>query len=272
MDDLNKHGYREEFSPFGDPDAQDPDPAVRRRFFGKYRGTVVLNIDPLGQGRLMVSVPDVLGLFMSSWALPCVPFTGIASGFYVVPMVGARVWVEFEQGDPDFPIWVGGFWDVQREIPPVAEASTAAAPAGPVIDIETLTCGISICDLPLAPYGGQINIHAGTTMITLTDAEVMIVAPAVTITSPLITLNGDTTINGVTTINGATSITGDTSVTGATTQDGDVTIAGAVAVVGDVAITGAVPIIGAVDITGPLAVVGDVGIVGALELNGVAVP
>jgi hypothetical protein len=272
MDDLNKYGYREEFSPFGDPDAQDPDPAVRRRFFGKYRGTVVINIDPMGQGRLMVSVPDVLGLFLSSWALPCVPFTGIASGFYVVPLIGSRVWVEFEQGDPDFPVWVGGFWDVPREISPVAEASTVAAPAGPVIDIETLTCGISICDLPLPPFGGQVNIHAGETMITLTEAAVMIVAPAVTITAPVITLNGATTINGVTTINGATTVTGDTIVSGATTLDGDVAVAGNITVVGDVDITGAVPVTGAVDIIGPLGIEGDVAIVGALELNGVAVP
>jgi hypothetical protein len=42
-------------------------------YYGKYRGTVLNNIDPLQIGRLLVQVPDVSGLLTSSWAMPCFP-------------------------------------------------------------------------------------------------------------------------------------------------------------------------------------------------------
>ena len=84
--------------------------ATRRRFYGKYRGLVIANIDPEQIGRVMVQVPDVLGEIPSSWAMPCVPAAGIQAGCFIVPPIGSQVWIEFEQGDPDYPIWTGGFW------------------------------------------------------------------------------------------------------------------------------------------------------------------
>ncbi|WP_298984389.1 phage baseplate assembly protein V [Caldilinea sp.] len=81
-----------------------------RQFFGKYRGKVENNIDPLQMGRVQVSVPAVLGEGTLSWAMPCAPFAGSGVGLFTVPPVGANVWVEFEAGDPDYPIYSGGFW------------------------------------------------------------------------------------------------------------------------------------------------------------------
>jgi hypothetical protein len=80
------------------------------RFYGKYRGLVLSNQDPLKMGRVQVSVPEVLGETSSGWAMPCVPYAGTGSGFYSIPMVGAGVWVEFEAGDPSYPVWVGTWW------------------------------------------------------------------------------------------------------------------------------------------------------------------
>src|SRR3954453_13573302 len=105
------------------PDQNETTP---HKYFGKYRGTVISNIDPLQTGRLIVQVPDVLGLIPSSWAMPCVPLAGIQMGVYLVPPVGAGVWVEFEQGDPSYPVWVGGFWGSVAEVPALA----LAAPPG----------------------------------------------------------------------------------------------------------------------------------------------
>ena len=87
------------------------------QYYGKYRGTVVNNIDPEQRGRLLVTVPDVLGVNLSSWAMPCLPLAGSNMGIYTVPPVGAGVWIEFEQGDPDYPVWVGCFWGTAAEVP-----------------------------------------------------------------------------------------------------------------------------------------------------------
>lgn len=79
-------------------------------FFGKYRGKVAGNRDPLNLGRLQVEAPAVLGDGRLSWAMPCTPYAGPQEGFLALPPVGANVWVEFEGGDLDYPIWSGCFW------------------------------------------------------------------------------------------------------------------------------------------------------------------
>ena len=84
--------------------------AQQSHFFGKYRGQVADNDDPLKRGRLRVRVPAVLNE-VEVWALPCVPYAGPSLGFYFMPEVGAVVWVEFEAGDTNVPIWSGFMWN-----------------------------------------------------------------------------------------------------------------------------------------------------------------
>jgi hypothetical protein len=192
MTDLGHSGYKEAFQPFGEPAAQDPDPEVRKRFFGKYRGTVTENVDPLQQGRLMVSVADVFGMLPSTWALPCVPFTGPKMGTaFVPPPIGASVWVEFEQGDPQMPIWVGCFWDAPFTLGPMAMV-TALSPT-PSATLETETSGVGISDLPtLFPAGGSVSLYTdeGAVSIVLNPAGVIITAPTVQILATTFTVNG----------------------------------------------------------------------------------
>ena len=88
-----------------------------RTFYGKYRGVVTDINDPLKMGRIQARVPDVLGTDVSGWALPSVPFAGDGMGFYALPKVGAGVWIEFEQGDPDYPIWSGCWWGDASQLP-----------------------------------------------------------------------------------------------------------------------------------------------------------
>src|SRR4051812_32516459 len=85
---------------------------VDRRYFGKYKAFVVDNNDPDHRGRLRLRIPSVLGTdVVSGWALPCTPFGGMAGqGFFFLPEGDAGVWVEFEEGLIDQPIWVGTFW------------------------------------------------------------------------------------------------------------------------------------------------------------------
>ena len=88
---------------------------IRGRYLGKYRGTVVDNADPTDRGRLQVRVPAVLGE-LAVWAMPCVPYAGAGVGLHLLPEPDTGVWVEFEAGDPSYPIWVGCFW-ADGEIP-----------------------------------------------------------------------------------------------------------------------------------------------------------
>jgi uncharacterized protein involved in type VI secretion and phage assembly len=94
---------------------------VRNRYFGKYRGVVTDNADPTSRGRLKVRVPAVLGE-LETWAMPCVPYAGSGVGFYSLPEAGTGVWVEFEAGDPSYPIWTGFFW-ADGELPDASDAA-----------------------------------------------------------------------------------------------------------------------------------------------------
>lgn len=85
-------------------------------FLGKFRATVSDNRDPLMKGRVRVKAVDVYGEEESGWALPALPYTGNGVGLFLIPPTGASVWVEFEHGDPDYPIWAGGFWS-ETEVP-----------------------------------------------------------------------------------------------------------------------------------------------------------
>ncbi|MBD0260134.1 MAG: hypothetical protein ICV83_30825 [Cytophagales bacterium] len=88
---------------------------IRSRYYGKYRGLVTANDDTTHRGRVKVRVPAVLN-DLEVWAMPCLPYAGEHVGLYAVPEPGAGVWVEFEGGDPSYPIWVGGFW-ADNELP-----------------------------------------------------------------------------------------------------------------------------------------------------------
>ena len=110
------------------------------KHFGKYRGRVTNNVDPLQLGRVQVSVPAVLGEGSSSWAMPCVPYAGPGVGTFMVPPVGANVWVEFEGGDADYPILAGCFWGVGEApaMPAIAEVKM----------IKTDGIALTLSDMP----------------------------------------------------------------------------------------------------------------------------
>jgi len=91
---------------------------MSNQFYGKYRGKVTDIQDPLMTGRIRAKVPDVMGDLESGWAMPCAPFGGSGMGFFALPKVGAGVWIEFEHGDPDYPIWSGCWFGSAADIPP----------------------------------------------------------------------------------------------------------------------------------------------------------
>lgn len=86
------------------------------KYYGKYVGRVEDIQDPRELGRLKVFVPEVHGVdtvtgdfIKSGWSLPCVG-GGTEAGMFFLPKPGDLVWVEFQAGDVEVPIWSHGPW------------------------------------------------------------------------------------------------------------------------------------------------------------------
>jgi hypothetical protein len=67
-----------------------------------YRAIVADNRDPAERGRIKVMIPSITGTAISEWVWPVV--TG---GYLFIPEPGEQVWVMFENGDQDVPVWLG---------------------------------------------------------------------------------------------------------------------------------------------------------------------
>ena len=156
-------------------------------FFGKYRGSVTDNKDPLASGRVKVNVPYAMG-DEEDWAMPCFPYAATLTGVFIVPPVGASVWVEFEGGNIDAPIWVGGFYPQLLKPAPLA----LAAPPGTeelVIQVGASNT-VSIKDAP-GPAGG-IMLRSGLASVLINDQGIFMSDGSggiVTITKGIVSLN-----------------------------------------------------------------------------------
>lgn len=141
---------------------------MSREFYGKFRGVVTDVQDPLMLGRIKARVPEVLGDDESGWALPCLPFGGSGMGLFVLPDVGAGVWMEFEHGDPDYPIWTGAWFGSQSDMP-----SQLNSP--PYKKTMIVTKGGHSITLDDSPGAGGITLEtAGGQKITLTSQGIEI--------------------------------------------------------------------------------------------------
>ena len=163
-----------------------------QKFMGKFRATVLNNIDPEARGRLILNIPDVLGVVPSTWAEPCAPLagpTGPPMGVYMVPPIGAGIWVEFEHGDPNYPIWVGCRWGGPSDVPPLAHVGLPVSP-----NIVMQTAGqnsLVISDLP-GPTGGLMLKSATGATIIVNDTGIYIQngkGASLVMTGPTVTIN-----------------------------------------------------------------------------------
>jgi hypothetical protein len=139
------------------------------RVFGKYRGIVLNNMDPLNLGRIQATVPEVLGEIPIGWATPCAPYGGTQAGFFAVPPVGAGVWIEFEAGDVSRPVWVGCYWGT-GEVP-------MKPPGAPSLQTTKIW---------RSDFGLSAVLDDATQTITLSDAvgtnQVVVSVPTGTVT------------------------------------------------------------------------------------------
>lgn len=275
-----------------------PTPAGHR-FYGKYRGTVLDNFDPLGLGRLLVEVPAVPASLLN-WANPCVPYAGPEVGQYTMPPIAANVWVEFEAGDPNYPIWSGCFWE-ELEIPLALELSPED-PAlvkvlrsafntllmndtpveggillqsiDPAVDVPVtmtfnstgveINCGVS--NLVMNPEEG-ITLTVGETVVAISEAGIDVTTPEVNVTAN-VSIEGTVEVTGDVEITGAVQIEGETNVNPELTVQGDLNVSGAVTVEGESNFTGAVTVEGETNIAPELTVEGDANVLGAATVEG----
>jgi hypothetical protein len=147
------------------------------KYFGKYRGSVFAIDDPLHMGRIRAEVPDVLGQTPSGWAMPALPLAGPQVSTYVIPPVGAGIWVEFEHGDKSFPIWTGCWWGSQAEVPP--SAGLAGSPPIPdiVLQPQAGPQGAPTVILTGDSGDGTLNITLktpGGASLVITNTEIVI--------------------------------------------------------------------------------------------------
>jgi hypothetical protein len=168
--------------------------ASPKRYYGKYRGLVVMNIDPMQIGRIIAQVPDVLGETPSSWAMPCVPAAGIQAGCFIVPPIGSQVWMEFEQGDPDYPIWTGGFWGMVADVPVFATAPPPIPPGQNIVLQTTLQNSLILSDGAPTPATGGIVLKSQTGAMIVMNATGVYISngqgAVISMIGPAISFNG----------------------------------------------------------------------------------
>jgi len=153
---------------------------IPRHFFGKYRGKVSNNKDPLGIGRIQ-AVVEAVAPDMLNWAMPCTPYAGPQEGFFMMPPVGANVWVEFEGGDPNYPIWSGGFWGEKQDQKPPMDAT---GPEMKVLQTEKMVLSFDDKNTKLtAKLKPKADKGGGQTMsLTMDEKAIILTAKQVTIT------------------------------------------------------------------------------------------
>lgn len=98
------------------------------KLLGGYRGIVKDVNDPDKLGRVKVFIPSIMSgnaddqRQWTNWCEPKFVLAGVDGqedvGSIVVPPVGSRVWIEFEMGDPDFPVYSGGMYQAATDTSP----------------------------------------------------------------------------------------------------------------------------------------------------------
>lgn len=159
----------------------------RKRFYGKYRGLVIDNVDPELRGRILAQVPGIYDFEPSPWALPAMPVSSLESGVFAVPGIGASVWIEFEQGRAAFPIWTGGFWPNTAEVPLASVLGPETkivlqTSLGNMLLLDDETAGVTLettlgHSIMLNAEGITLRTSTGT-MLAISDAGIIMTTAA----------------------------------------------------------------------------------------------
>lgn len=128
-------------------------------YAGFYKGIVSNTNDPEKRGRIKCLIPDVLGdKIESAWCEPCVPVAYDTGGDFCLPQPKETIWIAFEKGDPNFPVYLGNWW--QKETTPLGKSYGSSKNKVRIINYADCTItmkngeivinvGAGVCDLKI---------------------------------------------------------------------------------------------------------------------------
>lgn len=172
---------------------------VGSRYYGKYRGIVTDVSDPNNQCRIRATVPAVLGDQPCGWALPAAPFAGDGIGAVLLPEIGSGVWIEFEAGQLDNPIWAGAWWaSGERPQPQGDQVRVIVSKAGHQVILDDAANEVKIVhgDSVIAK---SITLSGSDIVITCGACEIRISNETISLNNGLIKVG----LAGVSLVNGA---------------------------------------------------------------------
>jgi len=167
-------------------------------YFGKYRGIVTDVDDPDNLCRIRAKVPGVLGEHACGWAMPAAPFAGDGHGMVMLPKVDSGVWIEFEAGRLDNPIWSGAWWaDGQRPEPAGARVRVLVSESGHKVILDDDAGEVKI----VHGSGPEITLSGTEIVLTCGACEIRIGQDDISLNNGLIKVG----LAGVSLVNGAMS-------------------------------------------------------------------
>lgn len=179
-------------------------------YYGTYRAQVKSTADPENRGRIMLLCPQVHGpSYPPVWAEPKSAMAGSQFGFWHVPDVGEWVYVQFDHGRSDFPIWEGGWWGLNDQTADMVTSKVVLATK------EGLK-------LVFDRANGTILVsHPAGSSIQLDDTGIIVAGESVSLVASTVIVSGDTTFqDNITCSTGATGVFTTSTGSIVTVQDG----------------------------------------------------
>ena len=175
-------------------------------YFGKYRARVTDINDPEERGRVRVECPKVLGSATSAWCEPCFSVAIDSDGDFCLPKKGETIWVEFEEGDWNKPIWSGNWWSAKKTL------------------VEDYTKADSIRIVSF--MGSTITMKQGLLILQVGDTSLEITPNGITCKGAITEIDSIFNVNGKSTLTGGIDSVGDLSVEGNVDTDGNTSVSG----------------------------------------------
>lgn len=135
-----------------------------KKYVGFYKAIVSKTNDPEKRGRIKCIIPEVLGGDMeSAWCDPCVPVAYDNGGDFCLPKKKETVWIAFEKGDPNYPVYLGGWW--KRNETPLEDYSDKE---------NTRVISYSNCVIKLKDNTINISVGGGETDLQIQNNKITI--------------------------------------------------------------------------------------------------